>query len=598
MVVNLNDIPGTLAINILTHYEGTNPYIQKKKKDYQNKNIKLTTNQINYIKDFHDKEPIKINRIINITPYLGETLQKQYNLSFTPKRILIDTLLADTDKTLHILGKLKRNQKYLEQYWLPKTQLIDDIYFEEPQIDIDFDKIERNSLGIKLFSHQKYAAKFLITRGNAILADDMGMGKSMSSIVASIAGNYKKILIVCPASLKLNWEREIFNFDHQVAIVNGKKWKEDKFTIINYDILKNFHTVVDKRKKKENQNLKRDIINANFDLIIIDEAHYLKNPKSQRAKIINDIVMNFGNKHVWLLTGTPMANRPMDYFNLLKLIKAPVASNWIYYAKRYCDGKKFYRTLKNGRRKLIWLTDGASNLDELHLKTKNNILRRLKEDILDLPEKMRIPVYYELSDKQWAEYDQLWDEYIEERRKLGKPINLQRDLVELILLRKFIAMQTIPKTIELVETALEGGHKVVIFTTFTEVLMELYHHFKNIAVIHNGKMNQTQKQNSVDRFQNDDDVRVFIGNIQSAGVGITLTAGDIMVFNSISYVPGELSQSEDRIARIGQKNKTTIYYQIFEDTITEIMWGIIEKKQEIIDKVIKANKINKNDIEF
>ena len=599
-MINLENIPGTSTVDRLREYHGKNPYLLTLKRDSYKSGFKLTSNQIVYIDDNLETEPIKMDRVIKISSYLGEELEKSEELSFRPTKILIEYLLADTEKTYHIWGKVKRNQKESKMYWLPKTQVLDDIYFEEVDIDVDFEKYQKIDVLKRMpYEHQKSGIKFLLGRNGAILADDMGLGKTYQSIIAALESGADKILIVCPSSVKINWEREINAFCDKTAIINGRKWDSSKFTIINYDILKNFHTLNDGKKIKSGRGeeeivveYNRHLVNAKFDLVIIDEAHKLKDPKSIRGKVMTDLCTIHGIEKVWLLTGTPIANRPMDYFNLLSLIKAPIADNWMFFAKRYCEGKRFFKTLKNGRKKQIWLTNGASNLNELHLKTKNNILRRLKNDVLDMPEKTIVTNYHELTNKQWGQYDDLWDEFIDKRREEGKSVNLQKDLVELILLRKFIAMSAIDKTIEIAEEAIEQGHKVIIFTTFTDELDEISEHFGNKSVIHYGGMTQKAKQNSVDKFQEDDKIKVFVGNVISAGVGITLTAGDIVIFNSFSWVPGDFEQATDRSYRIGQKNNVTVYVQLFNDTISTLMWGVLQKKQDIIDEVIKAQKIN------
>ena len=153
-------------------------------------------------------------------------------------------------------------------------------------------------------------------------------------VIASIICKSKKVLVICPASLKLNWQREIENYSKDtITIIDGKKWLDGKYTIINYDILKNFHSL-----KQTNEN-NRTIIDSKFDLIIVDEAHYISNTKAQRTKIANEII-NYSER-AWLLSGTPMTSRPINYYNLLKLVNSRVSINWIGYVTRYCDGKQF-----------------------------------------------------------------------------------------------------------------------------------------------------------------------------------------------------------------------------------------------------------------
>ena len=543
-----------------------------------------------------------INRVIGITKYLGEELQKQDGVSFTPEKILIEFILGETDKSYHVYGKLKRNQTESKMYWLPKTQITDDPYFEPINIEVDFEKYNKvlAKSKKKLYKHQEEGIKFLLSRNGCILADDMGLGKSIQSIIAALESGAKKILVVCPSSAKINWEREINVFCKDTTIIDGKKWSEAKFTIINFDILKNFHTLVETRRQltpEEMSLINRDLANANFDLAIIDEAHYLKNNDSIRGKIMVELAVKHNISKVWLLTGTPVANRPMDFFNLLKIIKSPIAENWKHFAVRYCDGKTFFKTLKNGQKRQIWITDGASNLDELASKTKNIILRRLKTDVLDMPDKVITPMYHLLDKKEWAQYENLWEEYLLKRTTEGKRNgNLQKDLVELILLRQFIAAVAIPHTIEMVENAIDMGRKVIIFTSFTEELEILAKHFGKLAVTHNGPMSTTQKQKSVDAFQKNSKVKVFIGNIKSAGVAITLTEATVVVFNSFSWVPGDNEQAEDRAFRIGQKNDVNVYYQLFDDTISIRMWNMLNNKKDVISTIIGDKKMTDEEI--
>jgi SWI/SNF-related matrix-associated actin-dependent regulator 1 of chromatin subfamily A len=603
-LINLEDLKGHYALSLLENYSGINPYLLKLKNEYlKNKKISLTDTQSKYIIENHDRQPLFINRVIGITKYLGEELKKLDDLSFAPEKILIEFILAETDKSFHVYGKLKQNQKESKMYWLPKTQVTDDLYFEPIDVNVDFEKYNKilAKSGKKLYKHQEEGIKFLLSRKGCVLADDMGLGKSIQSIIAALESGAKKILVVAPSSAKINWEREINVFCDDTAIVEGKKWQHAKFTIINFDILKNFYTLPDGKKRNEGepqQILRRELSNTGFDLVIIDEAHYLKNNESIRGKIMVELCTKYNVTRTWLLTGTPVANRPMDFFNLLRIIKSPLADNWKHYAVRYCDGRKFFRTLKNGQKRQIWLTDGASNLDELAAKTKNIILRRLKTDVLDMPDKVITPMYHRLSDTEWSEYEGLWEDYLQKRLTEGKKNgNLQKDLVELILLRQFIAEAAIPHTIEMVENAIDMGRKVIIFTSFTEELEMLAEHFGKLAVTHNGPMTAIQKQKSVDAFQRNSKVKVFIGNIKSAGVAITLTEATVVVFNSFSWVTGDNEQAEDRAFRIGQKNDVNVYYQLFEDTISTRMWSTLKNKQTVINAIL-GDKKDENETEF
>lgn len=585
-MINLNHLTGKDAEDILKLYEGKNPYIRfMKKKFLTEKKYFLSKNQVSYIKDFHNVDPREINKVVELTEYFAKQLIDEHKLTTPIKKIFIETILAESDKWFHVIGKFYKKQIDSKILWLPKSQLIDDPNEVEVNIEVDFEKyIKLDKRGFKPFKHQEEAVKFLLTKNGCILALDMGLGKTYISILGALECNAKKILVICPSSLKINWMREIQNFSDDVTIVNSNQWGESKFTIINYDILKNFHTIKEKNRDYQDWEIKRDIVNFNPDLIIMDEAHFLKNPKSIRAKIINDISQIYPINRIWLLTGTPVANRPMDYFNLLSLIKSPVASNWVQYARTYCDGKRF----RKGN-KFIWVTDGASNLDELASKTKNYVLRRKKEEVLDLPEKLISPVYLELKNKE--AYEKVWDDYMEKRKDAGKKGNISKDLVETTLLRSFIAMETVPYTIEKTEEALEYGKKVIIFCNFNDEMDAFLSYFGNKAVCVRGGMGDTKKQQSVDRFQNDDSCMVFVGQIKAAGVGLTLTKAEIVIMNSLDWVPGNHEQAEDRCYRIGQTKTVNIYYMLIDGTIDTMVWHVLKHKKKIINTIIGDNEI-------
>ena len=425
--------------------------------------------------------------------------------------------------------------------------------------------------------HQKEAIEKLISNKKFILADDMGLGKTTAAVIAAIVTKSKKILVICPASLKLNWKREIENYSKEkISIIEGKKWEDGKYVIINYDILKNFHSPKDKNNT---------IINSGFDLIIVDEAHYISNSKAQRTKIANGIIDV--SERAWLLSGTPMTSRPINYYNLLKLVESRVSVNWIGYVTRYCDGKQFRGP---GGRK-IWNVSGSSNLEELRDRTKNKVLRRLKEDVIDLPDKIITPIYLELSSyeykKEMGDYLS-WSDDSQEQ-------NLAIHLAKLMKVRQIIANEKIKITCDLIEQSLDQEKKVIVFTNFTKPLMDMYEKFKDVSVVLHGSMKKEDRQESVDKFQTDPNTKVFISNLKSGGVGITLTEAEVVIMNDLSFVPSDHSQAEDRAFRIGQKKNVSCIYPIYENTIEQTIYTILQNKKNIIDTVMGDN-INDEDI--
>ena len=393
-----------------------------------------------------------------------------------------------------------------------------------------------------------------------------------STVIAALETGVNKILIVCPASLKINWEREIQNYTNRtISIIEGKNWQSADFIIVNYDILKNFHEY----KKKDTI-----LMNENFDLIVVDEAHYISNSQAKRTKLLNDIIQKIGK--VWLLSGTPMTSRPINYYNLLNLVDSPVAHNWMAYAIRYCEGYQF----SVGNKK-VWKVTGASNLEELRDRTKSLVLRRLKEEVLDLPDKIITPVYLRLKSK---EYENLMGEYYDWYEKSEESKSLTVQFSKLMKIRQIIAQEKIKTTIELAENIIEQGKKVIIFTNFTETLNTIVSHFGKSAVKLDGSMSKTQRQYSVDQFQENEKITVFVGNLKAAGVGITLTAAEAVIMNDLSFVPSDHAQAEDRSYRYGQKNNVLVYYPLFENTIEGVIYDILNHKKQVFETVMGDNE--------
>ena len=554
-----------IALDILDSYSGANNfilYLQQKK--LSNKKFYPTRPQSDYITTYHNTTPKIARKWVDLDTYFAKKFAEERYLLDVPEKIYIEKLLVEKEKSYHVWGKFFEKD-ILSEFWVPKSALIKSHNVQE--VKVDYSKYGHRPP----LEHQKIAIEKLAGSKRFILADDMGLGKTTATIIAALETGAKKILIICPASLKINWQREIANYtDRSVFISEGKKFSlEHDFVIVNYDILKNFHDT----KNKEASLLQQ----GNFDLVILDEAHMVSNPQAQRTKIINHFVKNINR--VWLLTGTPMTSRPMNYYNLLYLIESPVAQNWMAYAIRYCQGYQFTA----GKRK-VWNVSGASNLEELRDRTSKQILRRLKEDVLDLPDKIITPVYLRLQSK---EYEGLMGEYYDWYDKNpDESTSLTVQFSKLMKVRKVIANEKVNQTIEFAENILEQGKKVIIFTNFTDTLQSIYQHFGKKAVYLDGSCSNSQRQQAVDLFQNDEKVQVFVGNLKAAGVGLTLTAAEVVIMNDLSFVPAEHAQAEDRAYRYGQKSNVLVYYPLFDNSIEGAIYDILNKKKEIIRTVM------------
>ena len=556
------------ALTLLETYEGANNYILKLKfQKESNKRFYPTRAQSDYIINYYEVTPKVAKKWVDLDPYFAKKIADEKLLTKIPEQIWVEKLLVEKDKSYHVWGKVLENET-IHDFWLPKGALIKTHTIKD--VKIDYNKYSHRPP----LEHQPIAIEKLVGSKRFILADDMGLGKTTITVIAALESGAKKILIVCPASLKINWQREIANYtDRSVYISEGKHFStEHDFVIVNYDILKNFYDLKDKENSL--------ITQGNFDLIILDEAHYVSNGQAARTKLVNSFCKKVDK--LWLLTGTPMTNRPMNYFNLLSLIESPVAQNWMAYAIRYCQGYQFTA----GTRK-IWNVTGASNLEELRDRTSRQVLRRLKTDVLDLPEKIITPIYLRLKSKM---YEGLMGEYYDWYDKNpDESTSLTVQFSKLMKVRQVIAEEKIKDTIELAENIIEQGKKVIIFTNFTETLNKITEHFGKIAVKLDGSTSKPQRQYSVDQFQENEKIKVFVGNVKAAGVGITLTAAEAVIINDLSFVPGDLAQAEDRAYRYGQKNSVSVYYPIFDNSIEGIIYDMVNMKKQNIGTVMGDN---------
>ncbi len=562
-------IPEIEAREILSTYEGfNNQLIEWKRKLSEVKGFQLTRPQAEYVLKYHEVVPRVAKKYISIVDGFADKLMESKHLTKPPEKVWCEKLLCESDMAYHIWGKIFETEKN-SAMWVPKSAIIQ----EEKKLnrEIDYSSYDNRPP----LPHQKEAIEKLLANDKYILADDMGLGKTTSAIIASLESGAKKILIICPASLKINWQREIENYsDKKTLIVEGRKWGSTfNYYIINYDIVKNYHSTETPEIGQENTNL---IANEKFDLAIVDEAHYISNTTAQRTKLINDILKNIPK--VWLLTGTPMTSKPINYYNLLRIVNSNVTLNWQGYVKRYCGGYQF-----TVNKKKIWNTNGATNLDELRMRTKNLVLRRMKTDILDLPDKIITPIFLDLKSTY---YDEELEDFLRITSESKNKESLSVTINRLMKVRQIISQEKIDYTCEIIDRCLEQGKKVIVFTNFTMSLDMLHEKYKKNSVVLDGRMSKEKRQQSVDRFQNEDKVKVFISNIIAGGVGITLTAAECVIMNDLSFVPAHHSQAEDRAFRYGQKKNVLVYYPIFENTIEKIVYNMLQKKKNIIDQVM------------
>ena len=283
-------IPEIEAREILSNYEGSNnQLLEWKRKFIDQKNFKLTRPQSDYVLKYKDTIPKIARKHIKIVSSFGEKIQEEKLLPKVPEEIWCEKLLCETEKAFHIWGKILESEQN-SAFWLPKAAVVQ----TEKKLNrvIDYSPYSHR----EPMSHQKVAIEKLLANDKFILADDMGLGKTTSAVIAALESGAKKVLIVCPASLKINWKREIENYtDRRSLIVEGRKWGSTfDFYIINYDIIKNYHST-DKSEDSDDYKL---LVNEGFDLAIVDEAHYISNTTANITRLLNDVLDNISK--VWL----------------------------------------------------------------------------------------------------------------------------------------------------------------------------------------------------------------------------------------------------------------------------------------------------------
>jgi SWI/SNF-related matrix-associated actin-dependent regulator 1 of chromatin subfamily A len=436
-----------------------------------------------------------------------------------------------------------------------------------------------------LFPHQVDGVAFLLGRRRAILADDMGLGKTRQAIVslrhAAPAGPY---LIVCPASVKRNWAREIalVAADSSILVIEGSApiAPTASWVIVNYDILGRHRDALQQ---------------VTWAALVFDEAHYLKNHTSARSKLAREIAARAAAKaaqplNVQLLTGTPLTSRPRDLFVLLQLVEHPLGRSFLGFAKRYCAAEKG---------PYGWKTSGASNVDELTVQLHGVMLRRSKDDVVALPPKLRtwIPVTVPAGTGGRAIQKAialLTGKSGDNAGALPKAVDARkrgRLLAFLTEARQALAVAKTSATLDFVSGATEQGEKVIVFSCFDNPIQNLAKELGPAAVVLTGKTPSDKRQALVDRFQHEDDVRVFLANIIAGGTGLNLTAATQVVFNDLDWVPTNHWQAEDRAYRIGQTRTVNVTYFVAQNTIDDFVHAVLETKAALVSAIVEGEAI-------
>ena len=440
--------------------------------------------------------------------------------------------------------------------------------------------------GLVPFPYQQAGYNFLKSAEfRAILADDMGLGKTIQAILVMMkVRDEGPILVSCPATVKLNWKREIEKWipGIRVQVLNGRTPEtainpgEFDVFVINHDIL----AYGDGAAKDGVSGWFEQFEAVNLSLAVFDEGHKIGNHKTIRGKAARRIAK--ATKRTMILTGTPVQNRPRELFPLLNMVDPGSWPNFFQFAKRYCNAHQT---------RFGWDFSGSSNLPELHERIKPWVLRRTKDQVLkELPGKRRVDIVLELSKKDRREYDNRV-EYWANRIRTRSMENGDH-LVMIGELRQLAAKAKLQGSINWIGDFVETGEKLIVFAVHKATIKAIQESLEKLDVRYvtiTGETSQTKRQEAVDAFQNDPGVQVFIGNIQAAGEGITLTAASNEVFVEFGWKPGEHAQAEDRANRIGQDSLVTCWYMVAEKTIDERLFGIIDGKRRVVETIMEGS---------
>ena len=455
--------------------------------------------------------------------------------------------------------------------------------------------------GKALLPFQRAGVDFILGRDATLVGDEMGVGKTITTIGVINLDKPGNVLIVVPASLKLNWRNELNDWlvdDYPIHIVNGggsKAWTYEGgrgIVIMNYDLLKKHADAI-----REHE----------WDLLVADEAHYIKNDRTQRAKYLkgyrDKVIGENGEvvkdergrakyeqkvepikaKRRVLLTGTPLTARPKDLFGMLNYLDAANWPSFFKFAQRYCDAHH------NG---YGWDFSGASNLDELQERLRSTIMvRRLKKDVLtELPPKRRQTIVFEASTRAEKAALAAEAELREELESVIDDLEGGKGFLfeEISRVRHETALAKLPKVIDQVRDMLENGEPLVVFGHHRDVIGgirdALTEDGHRVVLVDGGTPAQA-RQDAVDAFQNGD-ADVFVGTMGAAGVGLTLTRASNAIFAEIDWTPATLSQSEDRLHRIGAESPVNIYHLVLDGSIDARIAEVVVAKQEVFDAAL------------
>jgi len=454
--------------------------------------------------------------------------------------------------------------------------------------------ILKHNLRVEPYEYQREGICFGLEHKRIIIGDEPGLGKTLQSIGIVDTADAYPCLVICPSSLKINWQREFQKFTDKSALVLDNNVRTTwgyllsmgmhQVAIVNYESLRKYF-VWDIKSDGKQFRLKDVVFCPQirmFKSIIIDESHRVKDPSAQQTIFTKGL--SVGKEWCILLSGTPVVNRPEDLIAQLSIMdRIGEFGGRAKFIADYCTDPKDKEA------------EPAVPLSELSKQLYDTcMIRREKSKVLpQLPDKTRVDLFVEISnDKEYnlaaadlAAYLQEYTECTdwEIRRKMR-----MEALVRFMTLRSLATKGKIAQSVDFIRTFLDSGKKLIVFCSLHEIVDQLQKEFPR-AVTVTGRDSAINKQASVDAFQNNPDVNLIICSIKAAGVGLTLTASSTVAFIELPWTFCDCAQCEDRAHRIGQKDNVTCYYLLAKGTIDGVIYRLIQDKKNVANQIMNSD---------
>lgn len=458
---------------------------------------------------------------------------------------------------------------------------------------------------IKPFSHQIDGVNYGLKYDRFLLGDEQGLGKTMQAInIACIKKeqkHYKHCLIICGVNgLKWNWKSEVEKHSDEEAFILGTRWKKDKEYIgsiqdrlEDLEMFKNPHytfpyfiiTNIETLRNEKIINELKALCDMNvIEMLVLDEGHKCKDPSSIQGKHL----LKLQADSMITMTGTPLMNNPLDLYIHLK---------WLGYEKHSFYSFKQHYCIMGGYGG--YQVVGYRHLDQLKEQFDDIMLRRLKKEVLDLPDKIYQNEFVEMTSKQEKIYKEVTLEVKNNIDKVSAAINPLAEMIRMrqatdytgILSSTILESAKLDRLDELLEEIISNGNKAIIFSNWTSMTNPTYKRYENLynpALITGEVKNRVEQEQ---KFMNDDSCKIIIGTVGAMGTGLTLTAANYVIFLDEPWNRAIKEQAEDRAHRIGTKDNVTIITMMCKNTIDERIHDIVEQKGKMADLLVDG-KLN------